>query len=69
MLTPKNIRQVNFFDNNNPVTLIYNKTHISDDMVSKAVDFGLWKLDPRLIQIKPGQLQYLEDKKDEEILY
>ena len=67
MLTPNNIRQVNFLENNHPVTLIYNKTQISDEMVSKAVDFGLWRIDPRLIQIKPGQLQYLEDKHEEQV--
>ena len=64
MLTPENLRQVEFVENNRNVTLLYNCTQISDSMVSKAVDFGLWKMDPRLIQVKPGQLQYLEDKKE-----
>lgn len=68
MLTPENIKQVNFkhpidrrrYEN---VTLIYNVTQISNESVEKAIDFGLWQMDPRLIRITPEQLKYLHDKR------
>ena len=65
MLTPENIRKVNFMEGNNQITLIYNKTQISDEMVSRAIGWGMWKLDPRLIEVDPNQLNYLTDKVEE----
>lgn len=64
MLTPENIRKVKFVENDTPITLIYNKTQISDNLVSQAIDWGMWKLDPRLIEVDPNQLSYLQDKED-----
>lgn len=62
MLTPENIRKVTFIENNTSITLIYNKTQISDEQVSTSIDWGLWKIDPRLLEVDPNQLRYLNDR-------
>ena len=62
MLTPENLRQVEFVENNRNITLLYNRTQISEQMVSTAINWGLWKMDPRLVEIKQGSIKYLNDK-------
>ena len=45
-----------------PHAVIFNKTQISRDEVEDLIDSGGWEFDDRIIELKPKQVKYLEDK-------
>lgn len=44
--------------------VIFNKTQISVDEVEDLIDNDGWEFDDRIIELKPRQVRYLEDKED-----
>ena len=48
-----------------PHTVIYNKTQITEDEVYRALWNGTLHTDDRIVEIRPGQLEYLQDKEEE----
>ena len=48
-----------------PHTVIYNKTQITEDEVYRALWNGTLYSDDRIVEIRPGQLEYLQDKEEE----
>lgn len=47
-----------------PHSVIFNITQISQGEVRKAIHDGTWDQDDRIIELRPGQLEYLKDKED-----
>lgn len=68
MLTPDNIYRTDFKEECGGVTIkhtvIYNITQISEEEVQKLIARGEWDEDARLIEVKPLQLRFLQDKED-----
>lgn len=66
MLTSDNIYRIDFEEECGGVTIkhtiIYNITQISEEEVQKLITRGEWDEDARLIEVKPLQLKYLQDK-------
>ena len=68
MLTPDNIYRTDFKEEFGEVTIkhtvIYNITQISEEEVQKLITRGEWDEDARLVEVKPLQLRFLQDKED-----
>lgn len=68
MLTPSNIYRTDFEENFGGVkikhTVIYNITQISEEEVQKLIARCEWDEDARLIEVKPLQLRFLQDKEN-----
>lgn len=47
-----------------PHAVIFNKTQISVDEVEDLIDNDGWEFDDRIIELRPKQVKYLEDKED-----
>lgn len=47
-----------------PHTVIFNKTQISIDEVEELIDNDIWEFDDRIIELRPKQVKYLEDKEN-----
>lgn len=45
-----------------PHAVIFNKTQISIDEVEDLIDNDRWEFDDRIIELRPKQVKYLEDK-------
>ena len=66
MLTPDNIYRTDFEEEFGTTkikhTVIYNITQISEEEVQRLIKRGEWDEDARLIEVKPLQLRFLQDK-------
>ena len=47
-----------------PHAVIFNKSQISVEEVEDLINSGDWDIDDRIIELKPSQIKYLEDKED-----
>lgn len=68
MLTSDNIFRIDFKEQIGqvqvPHSVIFNITQISEEEVHKLIVSGEWDEDARLIELKPLQFRYLQDKED-----
>ena len=68
MLTPDNIYRIDFEEDHGwalyPRTVIFNITQISEDEVNDLIKRGIWDEDNRIIELRPLQIKYLQDKED-----
>jgi hypothetical protein len=68
MLSSDNIYRIDFEESFGeirvPHSVIFNITQISEEEVRKLITSGLWDEDARLIELKPLQFRYLQDKED-----
>lgn len=66
MLTSDNIYRIDFEEDYGGVkikhTVIYNITQISEEEVQRLIKRGEWDEDVRLVEVKPLQLRFLQDK-------
>lgn len=68
MLTPENLYCIEWTETIGGIRLgravIFNKTQISIDEVEDLIDNDGWEFDDRIIELKPKQVKYLEDKEN-----
>ena len=68
MLTSDNIYRIDFDEKCGgiwiPHSIIFNITQISEEEVKKLIRNGEWDEDNRVVELKPLQLKYLQDKED-----
>lgn len=68
MLTSDNIYRIDFEEEYGtvrvPHSVIFNITQISAEEVRKLIVSGEWDEDARLVELKPLQFKYLQDKED-----
>lgn len=68
MLTSDNICRIDFKEEYGtvqiPHSVIFNITQISEEKVRKLIMSGEWDEDARLVELKPLQFKYLQDKEN-----
>ena len=68
MLTSSNIYRIDFEEDVGgiiiPHSVIFNITQISEDEVQELICRGLWEDDDRIVELRPKQFKYLQDKED-----
>ena len=68
MLTSSNIYRIDFEESVGtiriPHSVIFNITQISEEEVRQLIASGEWDEDARLVELKPLQFRYLQDKED-----
>ena len=68
MLTSDNIYRMDFKESVGtiviPHSVIFNITQISEEEVRRLITSGEWDEDARLVELKPLQFKYLQDKED-----
>jgi hypothetical protein len=68
MLTSDNIYRIDFKELIGqiqiPHSVIFNITQISEEEVQRLITSGEWDEDARLVELKPLQFKYLQDKED-----
>lgn len=68
MLTPDNIYKINFDTKYGsiwvPHLIIFNITQITEEEVWDLIKSGEWDEDDRIIELRPNQIKYLQDKED-----
>lgn len=68
MLTSDNIYRIDFKESIGqiqiPHSVIFNITQISEEEVQRLITSGEWDEDARLVELKPLQFKYLQDKED-----
>lgn len=68
MLTPNNIYRIDFEESFGGITVphsvIFNITQISKDEVYDLINYGIWEDCDKIIELKPKQIKYLEDKEN-----
>ena len=68
MLTAENLYCVEWMESIGgvkiPHAVIFNKTQISIDEVEDLIDNDRWEFDDRIIELRPKQVKYLEDKEN-----
>lgn len=68
MLTLDNIYRIDFKEEFGGVTIphmvIFNITQISEEEVRDLIKRGIWDEDARVVELKPLQFKYLQDKED-----
>ena len=68
MLTSSNIYRIDFEEFVGtiqiPHSVIFNVTQISEEEVRNLIVSGEWDEDARLVELKPLQFRYLQDKED-----
>lgn len=68
MLTSSNIYRIDFEELVGtiriPHSVIFNITQISEEEVRQLITSGEWDEDARLVELKPLQFRYLQDKED-----
>ena len=68
MLTSSNIYRIDFDTKCGsvwiPHSIIFNITQISEEKVRELIRSGEWDEDARLVELKPLQFRYLQDKED-----
>lgn len=66
MLTSSNIYRIDFEESFGsvkiPHSVIFNITQISEEEVKVLIKNGDWDEDARLVELKPLQFRYLQDK-------
>ena len=66
MLTSDNIYRIDFEEEFGGVVIphmvIFNITQISEEEVRNLIKRGIWDEDARVVELKPLQLKYLQDK-------
>ena len=66
MLTSENIYRIDFKEEFGGVVIphmvIFNITQISEEEVRNLIKCGIWYEDARVVELKPLQLKYLQDK-------
>ena len=67
-ITSNNIYRIDFEESFGeiriPHSVIFNITQISEEEVRKLIILGEWDEDDRLIELKPLQFRYLQDKEN-----
>lgn len=68
MLTSNNIYRIDFESDYSGVTIphsvIFNITQISEEEVKELICCDLWENDDRVVELRPKQFKYLQDKED-----
>ena len=68
MLTSDNIYRIDFDEKCGcvwiPHSIIFNCTQISEDEVKDLIRTGVWDEDDRVVELRPKQFKYLQDKED-----
>lgn len=68
MLTSDNIYRIDFEEEYGgiviPHSVIFNITQISEEEVRNLITRGEWDEDARLVELKPLQFRYLQDKEN-----
>ena len=68
MMTLSNIYRIDFEEaygkDTIPRTVIFNITQISEQEVREAINNDTWNWNPRIVELRPVQIKYLEDKED-----
>lgn len=68
MLTSDNIYRIDFEEKCGgivmPHSVIFNITQISEEEVRNLITRGEWDEDARLVELKPLQFRYLQDKEN-----
>jgi hypothetical protein len=68
MLTSDNIYRIDFDEKCGniwvPHSVIFNITQITEDEVKELIRTGDWDEDARLVELKPLQFKYLQDKEN-----
>lgn len=68
MLTSDNIYRIDFDSKCGsvwiPHSIIFNITQISEEEVRSLIRTGEWDEDDRIVELKPLQFKYLQDKED-----
>ena len=68
MLTLDNICRIDFEESFGGITIphsvIFNITQISEDEVYNLINYGVWEDCDKIIELKPKQIKYLEDKEN-----
>lgn len=68
MLTVNNIYRIDFYESYGgvkiPHTVIFNITQISEDEVYDLINHGTWEQCDKIIELRPKQVKYLEDKEN-----
>ena len=68
MLTSNNIYRIDFEESYGtiaiPHAVIFNITQISEDEVRDLINRGAWEYDDRIIELRPKQFKYLQDKEN-----
>ena len=68
MLTSDNIYRIDFKEEYRGVVIphmvIFNITQITEEEVRSLIKRGIWDEDARVVELKPLQLKYLQDKED-----
>ena len=68
MLTPDNIYRIDFDEKYGgvwiPHSIIFNITQISEEEVKELIRSGEWDEDNRIVELRPLQFKYLQDKED-----
>ena len=68
MLTPSNIYRIDFEETYGniaiPHSVIFNITQISEKEVRELINLGSWEDDDRIIELRPKQFKYLQDKEN-----
>lgn len=68
MLTVENLYCIEWTDQCGgiriPHAVIFNKSQISVEEVEDLIDNDAWEFDDRIIELKPKQVKYLQDKEN-----
>ena len=68
MLISNNIYRIDFQEEFGgvviPHTVIFNITQISEEEVRSLIKRNIWDTDMRIVELRPQQLKYLQDKED-----
>ena len=68
MLTSDNIYRIDFDEKCGgiwiPHSIIFNITQITEEEVKELIRSGVWDEDNRVVELKPLQFKYLQDKEN-----
>ena len=68
MLTSDNIYRIDFEESVGtiriPHSVIFNITQISEEEVKELIRSSEWDEDDRIVELRPKQIKYLQDKED-----
>lgn len=68
MLTSDNIYRIDFDEKYGgvwiPHSIIFNITQISEEEVKELIRSGEWDEDDRIVELRPKQIKYLQDKEN-----
>lgn len=68
MLTSDNIYRIDFDEKYGgvriPHSIVFNITQITEEEVKELICSGKWDEDNRIVELRPLQFKYLQDKED-----